>query len=118
MNLSRFNSPQAEPNLGIMTVLRSGALDLGRYTEEKISDRIPCLSFYGPICHPNPTDDGAEPGFAKDHDCIPESKGGEMLTPIAFFGLTSPGEQEKTTRHILNEAANEQRFKSKANRKK
>lgn len=107
-----------------MTVLRSWVLDLGRHTEEKISNKIPCFSFYGPMCYLNPTGDGVELGFTKgyelsDDDRILESKGRKMVRSITFYSLTSLEEQEETIRHILNEAAilNEYRFKRKANRK-
>jgi hypothetical protein len=123
MNVSRFISLQPEPNRGIMTVLRSWILDLGRHTEEKISNKIPYFSFYGPICYLNPTDEGVE-GFTKGYELsndarILESKGRKLVRSITFVSLTSLEEQEETMRHILNEAAilNEYRFKRKANRK-
>jgi hypothetical protein len=125
MNVSGFITLQPEPIRGIMTVLRSWVLDLGRHTEEKISNKIPYFSFYGPMCYLNPKDDGVELGFTKgyelsDDDRILESKGRKMVKSITFFSLTSLEEQEETIRHILNEAAihNEYRFKRKANRKK
>lgn len=125
MNVSRFIGLQPEPNRGIMTVLRSWVLDLGRHTEEKISNKIPYFSFYGPMCYLNPTDDGVELGFTKgyelsDDNRILESKGRKMVRSITFFSLTSLEEQEETIRHILNEAAilNEYRFKRKASQKK
>ena len=125
MNVSRFISLQPEPNRGIMTVLRSWVLDLGRHTEEKIGNKIPYFSFYGPICYLNPTDEGVELGFTKgyelsDDDGILESKGRKLMRSITFVSLTSLEEQEETMRHILNEAAilNEYRLKRKANRKK
>jgi hypothetical protein len=125
MNVSGFISKQPEPNRGIMTVLRSWILDLGRHTEEKISNKIPYFSFYGPMCYLNPTEDGVELGFTKgyelsDDEHILESKGRKMVKSVTFFSLTSLEEQEEIVRHMLNEAAilNEYRFKRKATRKK
>ena len=125
MKVSQFISQQTEPNRGIMTVLRSWVLDLGRHTEEKISNKIPSFSFFGPLCYLNPTDDGVELGFTKgyelsDDDRILESKGRKMVKSITFYSLTSLEEQEETVRHILNEAAilNEYRFKRKTAGKK
>ena len=125
MNVSGFISQQAEPNKGMMTILRSWVLDLGRHTEEKISNKIPYFSFFGPMCYLNPTDEGVELGFTKgyelsDDNRILESKGRKMVTSITFYSVTSLEEQEDAIRHILNEAAilNEYRFKRKATRKK
>lgn len=108
-----------------MTVLRSWILDLGRHTEEKISNKIPYFSFFGPMCYLNPTDEGVELGFTKgyelsDDDRILESRGRKMAKSITFYSLTSLEEREDTIRHLLNEAAilNEYRFKRKASRKK
>ena len=109
----------------MMIVLRSWVLDLGRHTEEKISNNIPTFSFFGPLCYLNPTDDGVELGFTKgyelsDDDRILESKGRKMVKSITFYSLTSLEEQEETIRNILNEAAilNEYRFKRKTASKK
>jgi len=125
MNVSGFISQQPEPNKGIMTILRSWVLDLGRHTEEKISNKIPYFSFFGPICYLNPTDEGVELGFTKgyelsDDDRILESKGRKMVKSITFYSLTTLEEQEDAIRHLLNEAAilNEYLFKRKATRKK
>jgi hypothetical protein len=125
MNVSGFISRQPEPNKAIMTVLRSWILDLGRHTEEKISNKIPYFSFFGPMCYLNPTDEGVELGFTKgyelsDDDRILESRGRKMAKSITFYSLTSLEEREDTIRHLLNEAAilNEYRFKRKASRKK
>ena len=125
MNVSGFISQQPEPNKGIMTILRSWILDLGRHTEEKISNKIPYFSFFGPVCYLNPTDEGVELGFTKgyersDDDRILESRGRKMVKSITFDSLTSLEEQEDTIRRLLNEAAilNEYRFKRKATRKK
>ena len=108
-----------------MTILRSWILDLGRTTEEKISNKIPYFSFFGPMCYLNPTDDGVELGFTKgyelpDDDHILESKGRKMVRSITFDSITSLEEQEDTIRHLLNEAAilNEYRFKRRATQKK
>ena len=124
MNVSQFISQQPEPNRGMMTVLRSWVLDIGRHTEEKISNKIPAFSFFGPMCYLNPTVDGVELGFTKgyelsDDDKILESKGRKMVRSITFYSLTSLEEQEETIRHLLNEAAilNEYRFKRKAQKK-
>lgn len=125
MNVTQFIAQQPEPNRKIMTVLRSWVLDLGRHTEEKISNKIPYFSFYGPMCYLNPTSEGVELGFTKgyeisDDERILESKGRKMVKSVTFVSLTSLEEQEETIRHILNEAAilNEYRFKRKASRKK
>ena len=125
MNVSGFISLQREPKRGIMTILRSWILDLGRHIEEKISNKIPYFSFFGPLCYLNPTDDGVELGFTKgyelsDDDRILESRGRKMVKSITFYSLTFLEEQEDTIRHILNEAAilNEYRFKRKSTRKK
>jgi len=125
MNVSRFITLQPEPNRGIMTVLRSWVLDLGRHTEEKISHKIPYFSFYGPVCYLNPTHDGVELGFTKGYELsddarILESKGRKMVKSITFYSLISLEEQEEAIRHILNEAAilNEYRVKRRNERKK
>lgn len=125
MNVSGFISQQPEPNKEMMTILRSWVLDLGRHTEEKISNKIPYFSFFGPMCYLNPTDEGVELGFTKgyelsDDNRILESKGRKMVKSITFYSVTSLEEQEDAIRHILNEAAilNEYRFKRKATRKK
>jgi hypothetical protein len=125
MNVSQFISHQPEPNRGMMIVLRSWVLDLGHHTEEKISNKIPTFSFFGPLCYLNPTDDGVELGFTKgyelsDDDRILESKGRKMVKSVTFYSLTSLEEQEETIRHLLNEAAilNEYRSKRKTARKK
>jgi hypothetical protein len=44
MNVTGFISQQPEPKKGVMTILRSWILDLGRSTEEKISNKIPYFS--------------------------------------------------------------------------
>lgn len=107
-----------------MIVLRSWILDLGRHIEEKISNKIPYFSFFGPMCYLNPTNDGVELGFTKGYELtddsqILDSKGRKMVRSITFYSLTSLEEQEETIRHILNEAAilNEYRFKRKTTRK-
>jgi hypothetical protein len=125
MNVTGFISQQPEPKKGVMTILRSWILDLGRSTEEKISNKIPYFSFFGPMCYLNPTDDGVELGFTKgyelsDDDHLLEAKGRKMVRSITFDSLTSLEEQEDTIRRLLNEAAilNEYRFKRKATPKK
>jgi hypothetical protein len=125
MNVTGFISQQPEPKKGVMTILRSWILDLGRSTEEKISNKIPYFSFFGPMCYLNPTDDGVELGFTKgyelsDDDQLLEAKGRKMVRSITFDSLTSLEEQEDTIRRLLNEAAilNEYRFKRKATPKK
>ena len=125
MNVSGFISQQPEPNKEMITILRSWVLDLGRHTEEKISNKIPYFSFFGPMCYLNPTDEAVELGFTKgyelsDDNRILESKGRKMVKSITFYSVTSLEEQEDAIRHILNEAAilNEYRFKRKATRKK
>jgi len=123
MNVSGFISRQAEPNMGIMTILRSWILDLGRHIEEKISNRIPYFSFFGPL---SPTNEGLELGFTKgyvlsDVDRILEPTGPrKMVRSITLYGLTFLEEQENAIRHVLNETAilNEYRFKRKAPGKK
>ena len=110
MNVTQFISRQPEPNRGMMTVLRSWVLDLGHHTEEKISNDIPCFSFFGPLCYLNPTEDGIELGFTKgyeltDDNGILESKGRKLVKSITFYSLTGLEEQEEAIRHILNEAA-------------
>ena len=108
-----------------MTIIRSWVLDVGPHMEEKISNRIPYFSFFGPMCYLNPADGGVELGFTKGYELsddgkILESKGRKMVKSITFYSITSLEEQEDTIRHILNEAAilNEYRFKRKATRKK
>ncbi len=125
MNVSQFISHQPEPNRGMMVVLRSWILDLGRHTEEKISNNIPYFNFFGPLCFLNTTDDGVELGFTKgyelsDDELLLESKGRKMVKSIAFYSLTSLEEKEESIRHLLNEAAilNEYRFKRKSAKKK
>ena len=125
MNVSQFISSQPEPNREMMIVLRSWTLDLGKHIAEKMSNKIPSFSFFGPLCSLNPTDDGVELAFAKgyeltDEEKILESKGRKMVRSITFYSLTSLEEREESIRHILNEAAilNEYRFKRKTAKKK
>ena len=125
MNVTQFISNQPEPKRKIMIVLRSWVLDLGHHVEEKISNKIPYFSFFGPLCYLNPTDDGVELGFTKgyelsDDNRVLESKGRKMVKSITFYSLTSLEEQEEIIRHTLNEAAilNEYRFKRKTTGKK
>ena len=125
MNVSQFISSQPEPHREMMIVLRSWVLDLGRHAEEKISNKIPAFSFFGPLCFLKATDDGVELGFTKGYELsddakMLESKGHKMVKAITFYSLAGLEEQEESIRHILNEAAilNEFRFKRKTAKKK
>jgi hypothetical protein len=95
-------------------VLRSRVLDLGRQTEEKISNNIPSFNFFGPRRYLNPTDDGVELSLTKGYEPSDDDPG--SLVPRQP-GTWAP---QESIRHLLNEAAilNEYRFKRKTAKKK
>lgn len=87
MNVRKFINEQPQPEREIMTILRSWILDLGPYTQEKISYKIPYFSFYGTMCYIHPHEEGLDLGFTKGYELandqgILEAKGRSQVRTI------------------------------------
>jgi uncharacterized protein YdhG (YjbR/CyaY superfamily) len=123
-SVQEFIAEQRPTQKQIMSVLRGWILDLGPHTTEKISYKVPCFYFYGPLCKLKPTADGVDLGFtqgaslSRDHKLV-EKRGQKNAGSIRFHSLAELEEREEELRAILNEAAilNQYLFNQKKKKK-
>jgi hypothetical protein len=120
MTVQQYINNQPPPLQEIMTILRSWILDLGRHTEQKISNQVPQFYFYGPLCYFHVATDAVELCFTKGYELNDEQKvltseGRKHVKSITFYSVAEMEEHEDEVRKLLNEAAilNEYQFKRK-----
>lgn len=126
MNVQGFISMQEHPVREIMTILRSWILDLGKHSQEKMTNNTPSFHFYGVLCSLSKRgDNGVELSFAKgnvldDENKILEAKDRKQIRSKTFYSIAELEEAEEPIRHLLNEAAilNEYHFKQRQKKKK
>jgi uncharacterized protein YdeI (YjbR/CyaY-like superfamily) len=125
MTVRDYIASQPDPQQEIMRIIRSWILDLGSYTQEKISYKIPYFYFYGHLCYLNPVKDGVDLSFTKGYELedehkILELRGRKRVKSVTFFSVAELEEHEEEVRRLLNEAAilNEYQYKRKQKEKK
>jgi uncharacterized protein YdeI (YjbR/CyaY-like superfamily) len=120
MTVQQYILDQPSPLQEIMTIMRSWILDLGKHTEQKISNKVPQFYCYGPLCYFHANSDSVELCFTKGFELVDEEKvlsaeGRKHVRSITFFSVAEAEEHEDEIRRLLNEAAilNEFQFKRK-----